>query len=141
MDKLLSKQLWSSVITERTHDFKLIASDGNGLPVHKWILAARSPLFADLLSGEEDVKSIHLAGECNLDEMKQFVKFICTGELEGLLTENLKRLAVKYRIKALEDLCQNVCHDSYDFSTDEMAGALYPMDEPGSQLKLQLRKE
>ena len=141
MDKLLSEQLWSSVITEGTPDFKLIASDGNGLPVHKWMLAARSPVFADLFDGEEDLKSIHLAEDCNVTEMKQFVKFICTGELEGLLTENLKRLAVKYGIKTLEDLCQTGFHDNYDFLTDELAETLFPMDEPRSQLKLKLRKE
>lgn len=145
IDQLLSKQLWPSIINEETADFKLLASDGNGLPVHKWILAARSPVFAELLRrGEEDFKSIHLAIDCTLDEMNQFVKFIVTGELEGLLTEKLKQLAVKYQIKTLEDLCQSgYCDDidTGDSSTDDKVEIFYPMDESESRPPVELRNQ
>jgi len=136
IDHLLSKQLWSSVADqeEETTDFKLIASNGNDFPVHKWILAARSPVFADLFSGEEDVKSIHLAVDCTVNEMKQFVKFIYIGELDGLVSHALMQLAAKYKIKTLEDLCKTAFQDSYSLSTDKMAEIAFHMESGSHHL-------
>jgi len=123
MDGLLSPQLLPSVEDQLNNgtDFKLIASDGNSFPVHKWMLAARSQVFATLFSDEENsIESIHLAVDCTVNEMKQLIKFIYTGELEGLVTQELMQLAVKYRIKTLEDLCRAALHDAV-FSEDQMA--------------------
>ena len=44
MDGLLSKQLLSSTQDSEV-DFHLIAENGKRFPVHKWMLAARSPVF------------------------------------------------------------------------------------------------
>jgi len=120
VDDLLSQQLWSSIIATGT-DFKLIASDGNSLPVHKWVLSARSPVFATLFSSGEEIESIHLAVDCTMGKMKQFIQFIYTGALEGLVSRKLLKLAVKYQIKTLEDLCKTAYQDVYTFTMEKMA--------------------
>ncbi len=121
IDGLLSDQLWLSVTDQLIDaDFKLIASDGNYLPAHKWMLAARSPVFAALLSSKEDITSLHLAVDCTVKEMKRFIRFIYTGELEGLVTQNLLQLAIKYQIKTLEQVCEAALKDPL-FSLDQTA--------------------
>jgi len=122
MDGLLSPQLLPSVLDQLNNetDFRLIASDGNSFPVLKWMLAARSTVFATLFGDEENIESLHLAVDCTGNEMKQFIKFIYTGELEGLVTQELMQLAVKYRIKTLEDVCRAALQDAV-FSEDQMA--------------------
>jgi hypothetical protein len=102
MDGLLSQQLLSST-QEADVDFHLIAENGKRFPVHKWMLAARSPVFAALLS--EDEKEAIM--DCNVDVINQFIKFIYTGEFEGSVCPKLMQLAVKYEIKTLQDLCKN----------------------------------
>lgn len=119
MDDLLSKQSWSSITTGT--DFKLIASDGNSLPVHKWVLSARSLVFATLFSSGEEIESIHLAIDCTLNEMQQFIKFIYTGELKGKVGHELVQLAVKYQINTLQDLCKTTYQDVYAFTMEKMA--------------------
>jgi len=120
VDRYLSQQLLSSVTDQQDlADFKLIASDGNSFTVHKWMLSARSPVFAALFSNEEKIKSLHLAVDCTLEEMSQFIRFIYTGELDGLVNPELMQLAVKYRIKTLEDICRTASQDV--FSEDRMA--------------------
>jgi len=120
MDSLLSQQLWSSITDELNGtDFQLISSDGYWFHAHKWVLAARSPVFAVLFSSQEKIGSLHLAVDCTVKELKQFIKFIYTGELEGLVGQELLQLAVKYQIKTLEDVCRTALQD--DFSEDRMA--------------------
>ena len=121
MDGLLSQQLWSSVTDQQNEvDFQLIASDGKSLSVHKWMLSARSPVFAALFSSKEAIKSLHLAVDCTVEKIKQFIKFIYTGEFEGLVSQELMQLAVKYRIKTLEDICRTSLQDVF-CSEDKMA--------------------
>jgi len=98
-----------------------VASDGTFLPVHKWMLAARSPIFAALFSSNEPVTTLHLSVDCTVNEMSQFIKFIYTGELEGLVSHTLLQLAVKYQIKTLEDVCKTAFQDAYVLSLGKMA--------------------
>jgi len=121
IDDLLSDQLWLSA-TDQLNGvvLKLIANDGNYFPAHKWMLAARSPVFEALLSSQEEITSLHLTVDCNAELMKQFIKFIYTGELEGLVTQELIQLAVKYQIKTLEQICEAALKDAH-LSTDKMA--------------------
>jgi len=123
MDGLLSQQLWSSVADQPNDeaDFKLIANDGKSFPVHKWMLAARSSVFAALFSNEEEMESVDFAIDCAVDEMKQFIKFIYTGELDELASHELMDLAANFEIKTLEDLCKSSFQDSYAFTRDKLA--------------------
>lgn len=117
MDGLLSQQLWSSVMNHHDDsDFKLIAEGGKCFPVHKWLLAARSPVFETLFSVEFTGLSYTL--NCNEDQMNQLIKFIYTGELEGLVGPELMQLAIEYKIKTLENLCQFALQE---VSLDKMA--------------------
>jgi len=83
------------------------------------MLAARSPVFAALLSSQEDITSLHLAVDCTLKEMKQFIRCIYTdGELEGLVSQELMLLAVKYQIKTRKEICEAALKDT-PFSLDQ----------------------
>ncbi len=93
IDRLLSQQLWLS--NQDGTDFELIAKDGKSFPVHKWILAARSPVFATLFGNEESEPNYCM--DCTVDEIQQFVKFVYTGEFEEPVTSYLTRLTVEYQ--------------------------------------------
>jgi len=124
-DNLLSQQLLSSAIQDSDVDFNLIAENGKRFPVHKWMIAARSPVFATIFSEEENDVIV----DCNEDVMKQFVKFIYTGEFDGFGSHELIKLAVKYKIKTLEDLCQAA---SKEASWDEITRLIAQTLELGS---------
>ena len=51
VDNRLNGQLWSSVMNRSGTDFEVVAEEKK-FPVHKYILAARSPVFADQFSKE-----------------------------------------------------------------------------------------
>jgi len=123
IDGFLSQQLWSSITDQLNGaDFKLISNDGKSFPVHKWMLSARSQVFAALfVSDEENFKSFHLAVDCTMNEMSNFIKFIYAGELDGLVNHELMKLAAKYQIKTLEDICRVALQDTYALSPDKMA--------------------
>jgi len=102
VDGLLSQQLLSTVIERNGTDFKLVSNDRRFTQVHKFILAARSPIFAALFGKQV---GDHHDMDCTFTDLNQFVKFIYTGELEGLVNPGLMQLAITYQIKTLEDLC------------------------------------
>ena len=110
MDDLLNEQLWSSVINQDGTDVKLIANDGKNLSAHKFILEARSPVFAALFSNNKEVEHVNM--NCNDDELKQFLKFIYTGELQGLVCKELMELGLKYKLKTLENLVRGAFQKS-----------------------------
>jgi len=127
MDSLLSQQLRISIENqEDIASFKLIANDGKSFAVHKWMLAARSPVFAALFSSNEEIGSIHLAVDCNANEMNQFIQFIYTGELVGLVSNALMQLAVNYEIKTLRDICEAALQDVD--SMDKIAVAAWHLE-------------
>ena len=111
MDGLLSQQLLSSTQNVDV-DFHLIAEDGERFPVHKWVLAARSSVFAVLLSDEKANELNQAIMDCNVDVINQFIKFIYTGEFEGFGSEELLQLAVKYEIKTLQELCKTASKEA-----------------------------
>ena len=129
MDGLLSQQLPTSINNQKNWtSFKFITTDGLIFRVHKWMLVARSPVFAVLLSSDEEIESIHLTVNCTVHEMNQFINFINTGELEGLVSHALMQLAAKYQIKTLEDICQTAFQDAYALSADKMATIAWHLD-------------
>ncbi len=117
IDGLLKEQLWTSITNQVGTDFELISNNGKRYPVHKFILAARSPVFSALLKSEEAGNSIGF----NLDDgsIEQFLKFVYTGELEGpIKSYQLMDLAIHYQIKNLENLCEIALKD---IDVDEIA--------------------
>ncbi len=105
MDTLVSQQLLTSVKNKDGTDFHLITRDGKSFPVHKFILAARSTVFAALFIVEE-FEPNH-AMDCTEIEMNQLIKFVYTGELEGPVSHELMQLAVTYKIETLEKICKS----------------------------------
>lgn len=61
MDCILSEQLWSSRAIGS--DFGFVAGKGEKFPVHKFILAARSSVFAALFGSETDQESYSLSNK------------------------------------------------------------------------------
>ncbi len=130
MDGLLKEQIWSSTVTNPYGtDYKIIVGENKFL-VHKFILAARSPIFASKFSNEkpssrdlDDEEEGNQQLNMDLDGvdspcMEQFLKFIYTGKLEEpVINDGLMQLAVTYQIKMLENLCQAA---SADIDDDQM---------------------
>jgi len=99
---------------ENETDFKLQITGGKSFPVHKFVLAARSPVFAAQFNAqqtEEEFKQVII--DLDVDEtcMNQFLKFIYTGELDGPVTSQLVQLATHYQIETLEKICQAAAPD------------------------------
>ncbi len=128
MDSHIYEQLWSSVTNGVESDFVFFAG-GKRFPVHKFILVARSPVFAALFSNDMlNPKKETSAGSqiprektelVDAASMEQFLKFVYTGKLEGSISgHQLKQLATTYQIRTLEDLCQAA---SYDIDGEEMS--------------------
>ena len=80
----------------------------------------------------------HLALDCTVNEMKQLIKFIYAGELEGLVSQELMQLAVKYQIKTLEDICRPALQDT--FSKDRMASIAFHL-EPKSYYSCTMQEQ
>ncbi len=96
MDSLLSDQVWLSELTKE--DFALIskAQDKN-FPCHKWMMAARSPVFEALFIYNKEVEDHTI--DCNVEDIIwQFIKFIYTGVFEEPFSGELMQLAVKYQV-------------------------------------------
>ena len=110
-DRLLQNQLWSSVLNHVGTDFEFIA-EGRPFPVHKYILIARSPVFADLFSSDTHEQLVKKEENVSAASMEQFLQFVYTGELDGPIRDpGLMQLATVYQIKTLESLCRFASHD------------------------------
>ena len=111
VDFLLKEQLWSSAVNRNLTDFELTV-EGKCFPVHKFVLAARSPVFATLFEDEplksptESISTIQRIAPVDAECMEQFLKFLYTGELDGIATKDLLQLASIYQVETLEKICQ-----------------------------------
>ena len=115
-DCLLKNQMWSSVLNQIGTDFEFVAA-GRSFSVHKYILIARSPVFAALFSSDTH-ELVKKEENVSAASMEQFLQFVYTGELEGPIHDpGLLHLATSYQIKTLESLCRFASHD---IGEDEM---------------------
>ena len=101
LDKMLTSSNFS--------DFKIVCQT-HTLDVHKTILAARSDVFAAMLSADnKETKSSKLIIEdFDIDVVRQMVTFIYTGKLkdsENLVCPELLLLADKYNLSDLVNHC------------------------------------
>lgn len=113
VDGLLGQQLWSASINQIGTDYELTAEKKKFF-VHKFVLAARSPVFAAQLSNKEEEKVFHQIESASC--LRQLLKFMYTGELEGMVSPRLKELAEKYEISQLERLCKAAYSSSQEKS-------------------------
>ncbi len=124
-DSLLYKNLcWSSLTNQDETDVKLIPKDGENFSAHKFILAARSPVFAALFSNKE-VEHVYM--DCNDDKLEQFINFIYVGEFHGLACKELLELALKYELKTLESLVKG----AFKVTSTQMIAVLDDHLKPG----------
>jgi speckle-type POZ protein len=106
-DRLAKDQLWAALKSQKhLADVEFVVKDKT-FPVHKAILAARSPVFAD-----EFKKKQLSAPRIRIDDMEpstveNFLYFIYTGEPIGTLAdEDLQELADRYGLTTLTGLCR-----------------------------------
>jgi len=111
-DSLINEQFWLSSGNRIGTDFEILIGK-KIFPVHKFILAARSPVFASLFNQEKLVElesNRELKFDFDVDKscMEQFLKFIYTGQLKGAISnpKKLKELATTYQIKTLASICE-----------------------------------
>jgi len=110
---LLTDQLWTSALNRSGTDFEFTV-DGKSFPVHKFILAARSPIIAAQLKEEPStLGSKQTIDWVDASSMEQFLKFVYTGTLEGPINSILPllQLAETYQVKTLESLCRLASRD------------------------------
>ena len=107
-DVLLFDLLWDSARFEKGADFELIA-EGHAFKVHKFILAARSPIFTEKFTTTEyqqDQEITETVKNTKASTFKRFLIFIYTGVLMGAVSDELLKLAEFFKIKTLTELCQ-----------------------------------
>ena len=63
--------------------------------------------------------------------MEQLLKFVYTGELDGIVELGVGQLAAAYQIKPLEDLCEFASHD---VDEDEMAELAMQLKSGGQRV-------
>lgn len=107
-DSLLNEQLWLPTGGYKNGaDFEIISAGNIVFPVHKFILAARSPVFEAQFNYKKTKLNQQIFYDVDATTMEQFLKFIYTGELEGSIESlKLKELASTYQIKTLEKISE-----------------------------------
>ena len=112
-DRLAKDQLWSAVNNKLHADVEFIVQDKR-FSAHKAILSARSPVFrAEFIRVNPHEIQID---DVNASSLEQFLHFVYTGELlhfsftgepaPMLTNKDLLKLAERYQLKTLENLCR-----------------------------------
>jgi speckle-type POZ protein len=90
-------------------DFKLKTSDNEVLSAHKFILAARSPVFYGMVTSEMKEAKEGVADVPDFDSkiMKEVLRFVYCNKVENLeeIAGELIVAADKYQIEQLKSLC------------------------------------
>lgn len=132
IDYHLSNQLWSTYTNQDSTDFDLITG-GKSYPVHKFVLAARSPVFSALF--DEGARQLKIPF-VDATYLEQFLKFVYTGELEGpASSDQLMKLANTYKITTLIELCRAASHDIPLGELATVASGLRWTHKPSVQIK------
>ncbi|KAL7013227.1 hypothetical protein ACKWTF_015275 [Chironomus riparius] len=124
IDKLLAKVDKKSFLTldikaflqdDTTKDF-LIQIDDHEFPVHKFLLAARSPTLAEILKNNPEVENLNLV-DISVEIFEIILKFLYTDELPGDDGTNFLHLfaaAGKLKIKELRKFAGNKVIEQID---------------------------
>ena len=110
-DRLAKEQLWAAVTGKNKNlvDVEIVVK-GKTFSVHKAILAARSPVFANEFANKKqastnDPQKIQING-VEPATVEQFLFFIYTGEFSSFANEELLKLADDYQLTTLAGLCR-----------------------------------
>ena len=89
-------------------DVTLISSNSQEIPCHRFILAARSPVFKKLFASQTVTtgEPIRESTDSSTEALKAMVKYLYTDTLEdGNINEDLMNLADKYELSQMKELC------------------------------------
>ena len=140
-DRLAKEQLWSAVRSKLHADVEFIVQDKR-FSAHKAILAARSPVFKVEFTKEKSKKDnshqirIH---DVDASTFEQFLHFVYTGETPLLANANLLKLAERYQLKTLENLCRVAL---LEVDVEQMISVLAnPKSSDGQETSCKIRSE
>merc|ERR1712038_258491 len=88
-------------------DVTLVSSNNQEVPCHRFILAARSPIFKRLFASKNVTdEPIRESTDSSTEALKAIVKYLYTDTLEdGNINEDLMNLADKYELSQMKELC------------------------------------
>jgi len=88
-------------------DVTLVSSNNQEVPCHRFILAARSPIFKSLFASKSVTdEPIRESTDSSTEALKAMVKYLYTDTLEdGNINEDLMNLADKYELSQMKELC------------------------------------
>ena len=106
-DFFLVDQLWEACKKKHQTDVLFKVGDRSFF-AHKFILAARSPVLAAMFHADmiESRTGTVEIDDVDPDIFRQFLRFVYTGQVDGPLGKDLKRVADKYDVKTLLALCK-----------------------------------
>ena len=140
-DRLAKEQLWSAVNNKLHADVEFIVQDKR-FSAHKAILAARSPVFKVEFTKEKSKKDnshqirIH---DVDASTFEQFLHFVYTDETPLLANANLLKLAERYQLKTLENLCRVAL---LEVDVEQMISVLAnPKSSDGQETSCKIRSE
>jgi speckle-type POZ protein len=94
---------------ESLADFELECNDGKTLKCHKFILAARSPVFRTMLSVDmkESREGFVIVPDLSSIVMKEVLRFMYCSTVENLdeVAKDLIFAAEKYELNKLKEIC------------------------------------
>ncbi len=110
VDLLCMTQLWFAARRRQFTDFEFLVS-GKVFPAHRAVLAARSPVLANLLS-QSEVEFLRI-DDIDSHVFENFLHFIYTGRLTISASHaQLQLAAERYQIETLKRLCQDATQES-----------------------------
>jgi hypothetical protein len=113
-DRLAKQELWNASSNNQHHvDVEFVCRAGKKFSAHKAILAARSPVFEELVDKHPTHDNsngpllIHI-DDVDVSTVDEFLYFLYTGEAKSisLASEDLLKLARRYQLKSLIELCK-----------------------------------
>jgi len=114
----LFNDLKNLISDETSKDLQIII-DGHEFPVHKFLLAARSPTLAEILKNNPEVENLNLV-DISVEIFETILKFLYTDEFPGGNETNFLSLfaaASRFRIKELKNyaankICELIRHEN-----------------------------
>jgi hypothetical protein len=113
--KSVCSDLRKFIQDETTKDFKIVIGDKD-FPVHKFLLAARSPTLAEILKANPEVEHLNLV-DISVKIFEKILKFLYTDELPGDDETNFLHLfaaAGMLKIEELKDFAATKLTDKMD---------------------------
>ena len=88
-------------------DVTLVSSDHQEVPCHRFILAARSPVFKKLFAAQSATgEPLKESVDASAEGLKAMVKYLYTDILDNTsINEDLMNLADKYELSQMKELC------------------------------------